>query len=524
MGSPLPGRAGRISLIRRAASKKDSQQYFGAGAARETLGRKTARSGLIRVGGQFMNAILMLGTSIVLARLLTPRDFGLFAMVNSLFAFAGTIKDWGFPMATVQRETIGHDQVSALFWLTFKLNTAVTVAMALAAPAVAWFYGEPGLAKITVVMAAGFFFVGLGFQHESLLMRQMRFGTLMVAECAALVAGLLAVIVAAWLGAGYWALVIQSVTFGIVRSAGLWLVCGWRPARPGRRGEAGADIRGLLSYGAHYTGFRVLRHASRNADRVLIGYFRGATAVGYYDNAFRWSHNAIQNVYLPLQGVAVASFSRLQSDPAAYRAAVRRGIQPILAVVMPLLVFAALDAHLLIPVVFGDRWIEAVPLFRLLCVSAIATSLTRLTTWLYLSRGDTDRQLRWALLTAPLMILAVVVGIRWGTQGVAVGVAVVTWLLMYPTLAYCVRGTPIRMGDLLGPAAGPAAGSVIATFALLASMRLLPVPDSEAWRLTIHVVVFALTYALAWCFIPGGRRSARDLIRLMTGSRITPAA
>ena len=498
------------------SSLADPNWYMHTDALRVNLRERSVRSGFIQIGSQVVQLALMIGSAMVLARLLTPGDYGLLAMVSSLTAFVGSFSNFGFPMATVHRERVDHRQVSALFWVNLKLNMLIALLMALMAPALARFYGEARLTAITLVMAVGVFCSGLADQHRSLLTRQMRFGRLMLIEVGSMLAGIVVGVWSALLGASYWALVFQFLTAALTRTVATWLVCGWCPDwQAWRLRTLNPELRSMLSYGAHLTGFRVLAHIGRNLDRVLVGYFSGAAAVGVYDNAFRWSLYPVQEVYPSLVGVAVAGLSRMQDDPEAYRASLRKALLPVFGLVMPALAFMFAEAQSVILVLLGDQWSEAVPLFRILCIAGFAASMARVTKWLYLSLGETKRQFRWGLIYSPVMVLAVAIGVRWGAFGVAVGFTVATCLLTYPGIAFCLKNSHLSMRDFFGIVWRPALASVAAALLLLAVGAVIPSGRSVAVGLLVKLAAFGLAYLTLWVGMPGGKQAAADVLRIV---------
>jgi PST family polysaccharide transporter len=477
--------------------------------------RRALEGGLVQLGGQAALAVVSVVSTMILARLLRPADFGLLAMVAPLTVLVGTFRELGLTMATVQAPTLETRQSSGLFWLALALNVGVALLLVAAAPAAAWFYGEPRLVPITIALAVGVFFLGLSAQHEALLVRRMQFPALMRNVLRASLAGVAVAIGAALLGAGYWALVLQSVVFSGVRTAGIWRASPWRPAwlgwRPSRVLEG---VRDLVSYGVHYMGFQALGTVGRNTDRVLVGYYTGATGVGLYDAAYRWAHYPIQHVFPPLYGVAVSGLSRTQHDPDAYRAACRAGFVPVLAALLPVLAFMAVEAESAIRVLLGERWLAAAPVFRILCVAYFFNCMARLTTWLFLSRGNTRRQFRWALVYTPVMAAGAWIGVQWGVVGAAWGVAAATILLAGPRVAFCLADSPLTWGDFLGIVSRPALTSAAAAGALLAARRILPLPEGGPAWLAAAALVFAAAYAAAWATTPGGRREARRMLAL----------
>lgn len=475
---------------------------------------RSIRSGFLQMGSRAVQLLLLMGSGGVLARLLTPEDFGVFAMVISLTAFVSSFQDFGLPMATVHREQLDHRDISALFWVTVKLNLLLALLVVLMAPVLAWFYGDARLTAVTLVMATSLFGLALSSQHQSLLIRQMRFGTLTFIEVGSLVAGVSVGIVAGLLGAGYWALVYQLVVTDLGKSASLWVASEWRPAGYAQVRARTPAVRSMLSYGSYLTGFRVMDHIGLHLDRVLLGYFSSATAVGLYTNSQRWSFYPLDQVYLPLRNVAVASLSRLQTDPAGYRAACRGAFLPVFSLVLPALAFMFVESRDVILVLLGDQWLAAVPLFRVMCLAGFARAMIRVTGLLYISQGETRRQFRWGLVSTPIMVLAVALAVPWGPYGVAVGFTVGTCLLTYPTIAYCLKTSHLGMRDFLAILARPALASIGAAATLFAGDAFLSAGRGPVVHVLIKLTVFGVLYLAFWVGMPGGRRATADLALL----------
>ena len=273
----------------------DSEWHIRLDSTHSDLSERSVHSGFIRIGGQGIQLILVIVSGMVLARLLTPEDFGLFALANSLIVLVNTFRDFGLRMATVHQETVNHQQVSAIFWLNLKLNFLVVLFIILMAPVIAWFYGDARLTAITLIQAIGIFGLNLSSQHESLLIRQMRFSTLTFIELGSMFAGIAVGIGLSLLEFGYWALVYQFLVTNLTKSVLTWLLCGWHPTRLSAF-TANPDIRSLVSYGGHYTGFKVLTHISHKLDIILLGAVSSPREVGLYQNAFRWAFFLIQQL------------------------------------------------------------------------------------------------------------------------------------------------------------------------------------------------------------------------------------
>ncbi|NDJ17666.1 lipopolysaccharide biosynthesis protein [Myxacorys almedinensis] len=478
------------------------------------LERRSLQSGLTTIAAQPIKLAIGVGSTAILARLLTPADFGLVAMAAPLLAFVDSLTNFGLETVTIQRSQLDHQQTSAIFWLSLRINSVVIGGMMAMAPVMAWFYQEPELVGITLAMAIGVFSVCLTSQHQALLRRQLKFEVVTVLEVSALGAGAMIAIAAAWIGWGYWALVLQVVVMQVIQSFASWQVCGWRPVRVIKTPELDANLRSMMSYGGHLTGFRFISRLGNQLDRILIGYFSNASALGLYHVAYRWAYFSFEQIYNPLFNVAVSSLSRAQHDPQLYRRYCRQGLTPIFSVCMPLLTFSFIEAQTLILLLLGNQWLEAVPLFRLLTLAVFVGSMHRVTKWLYVSIGQTQRQFRWGLLHSSVMIVAVSIGAHWGAFGVAMGYTIAICLLTLPSVTFCLKTSPLSLGDFLGVVWRPALGSVLAGLILFSSRFLLPNLDNAIVDAAVKFIIFGVAYLSIWISFPGGRQTAARALQM----------
>ena len=193
---------------------------------------KAIRGGAARLAAQAANLLVRTGSLVVLARLLSPRDFGLVGMVTALTGMLTLFRDFGLSAAAVQRPDITTDQHSNLFWINVLLGALLALVTLAAAPAIAAFYDEPRLVGVAAVLGTAFLFNAVGIQHSALLQRQMRFTAMAVIGVASLMASTAIAIGGAAIGYGYWALVASSVAAPLVASIGFWLAAGWVPGMP----------------------------------------------------------------------------------------------------------------------------------------------------------------------------------------------------------------------------------------------------------------------------------------------------
>ncbi|MFQ5510400.1 MAG: lipopolysaccharide biosynthesis protein [Candidatus Krumholzibacteriia bacterium] len=491
-------------------SERGPQQYLDVDHLTGDLRRRSVRGGALTIGNQGAKFILTLGSTAILARILTPEDFGLIAMVMAIIGFIATFKDMGLAMATVQRHDIRHDQVSTLFWINLGASFLIMALTASVAPLFAWLYDEPRVRLITMALAITVIFSGLTVQHQALLRRQMRFAAIAAIEISAMTIGLATAVACALAGLGYWSLVLAPITKEVATAAGVWAACGWRPGRPARR----SGVRTLLSFGAHLTGFNLINYFARNLDKVLIGRYYGAAPAGLYTKAYALVLLPIQQINVPLTAVAVPTLSRLQGQLDRFRAYYRRGVMLAVAAGMPVIAFLFVDAERAVLTVLGDQWIEAVGIFRALAPAAFFGTFNVATGWVYVTLDQTHRQFRWGIFASAFTVAAFAVGLRWGALGVGTAFSAAVVLLRVPALVYCFRPTPLGLSDFVAAVWRPFTASLVAGAALHIVGRSIDLPIAVGARLVIDFALYLVCYAVVWVGLPHGRRSAIDLLRL----------
>lgn len=485
--------------------------YFDVKHVKQNLEQRVFQSGVVNILGHAALLGIALGAGMILARLITPTSFGLFAIVISLTDITESFRTLGLREAVTQREEVTHEQVSTLFWVNMRLTTLIVAGVLVVAPIVAIVYGEPVIWPIMSIMAGVLFLRALPIQHESILRRQMSFRTLMGGEVLSLGLGSVVAIVTALMGAQYWALVYREVVRYGTFCLFIWLMVKWRPLPYAARMSITNDqnIKGLLKFGGNYTLAKMVLYVGRNFDAIALGYFAGSTALGFYDKAYRWSLYPLRQVHLAILNVAVSSMSRVKDEITAFKLLARQILLPVFTIVMGMIGFFFLNAENIILILLGDQWLNSIPLFRILCIAAFATSLERITKWFYLSMGETNRQFRWSLVYAPVMIVAILIGVQWGAMGTAIAFTTATVLLTLPSIVFCLTITPLSVGEFFEIASHPILTTFGAAGAFTLASMYLPMPANiilaTVWAGLIYSVVFGLT----WLVLPNGVRHAR---------------
>lgn len=478
------------------------------GAAGDLRGR-AVRGGALSMGSQLVKLVVQIGTTAVLARLLSPSEFGLVAMVIPFVTFLQLLQDAGLASITVQRPDITSEQVGVLFWTNVAVAAVLTVLLMLMAPAIAAFYGDPRLTPIAIAFAALLVPAASSVQHRALLQRALNFRVLVAIDIGMQLAATAVSISMAWAGFGPWALVGHTAALTLAQIPLLWIVHPWRPGRP--RGFAGA--RELIRSGSQIAGYNLLNFLARNVDNVLIGKVWGDAAVGLYGRAFNLMLTPIWQINAPLGAVALPMLSRLADQPARYRSAYRQVLEKLLLLTVPGIAVLVTASDAVVTVLFGRQWLEAAPILSALGVAALVQPVNFSTNWLFVSQGRSADLLRWGLVSAPVQIAGILIGLPWGPMGVAVGFAATNVLVLTPLLWWRVGSGHFSAGDLARTVLPFAIGAALTALALLLT-RPLQAGLHPLLLLAAAGAVSYLIQLLVLLALPGHRRVVVDVLTL----------
>jgi PST family polysaccharide transporter len=468
---------------------------------------------LISQGAQF---VLGSVSTIVLARLLTPADFGIVAMVTAITSLGQAFADLGLSEATIQRTEITHEQVSTLFWVNIAIGSGLTLFTMMLAPVLVWFYREPRLFDIALVMSFTFLIGGLRVQHTALLKRQMRFSALAIRDVMSLVVGVPLAIILALRGAGYWAIVALPLATNVTQVTLSWLMVRWLPSLPRR----GAKVRSLISFGGNVAASYFVTNIVRSADSILIGWYWGANPLGLYSRAYNLLMLPIRQLNGPAGSVAVPVFSRLETDPERFARYYLRAINLIVWIAAPIFAFLFVAARPVIVLVLGHKWEGATPVFQILVISALGQLMLDSSGWLLISRGLSQRLLKLLLIVSPFMIASFAFGLPFGIKGVALCGSLVLLAISPWILSFTFRGTNLNLRRLGGAIAYPVLISLVTAVLAKLALRSINAQDTIP-QLLIVALSFVVSYLLSLA-IPAVRRELMTFSALLNRSESAP--
>ena len=407
------------------------------------LGRRAVRGAAVTSVGQALRIVIQLASVVIMARLLSPADHGLFAMVMSIAGIAEVFRDFGLSQAAVQAPTLSRAQRSNLFWINSAIGAALAVLVFLSSWGIAALYGREELAPLAQLASLAFLVNGLATQHRAGLNRALRFGALAIADVVASVAGLGVGVSLALAGAGPWALVAQLLgsslaTLVLVVALGRWL-----PGLPRR----GVPIRGFIRFGWNLVAMQLVTYVGSNVDAVVIGTRFGAAPLGIYNRAFQLVMHTAGQLRAPITSVAVPVLSRLQGEGDRFWAFVRVGQVGLGYTIVVALSFVIGAAAPVTALLLGPRWSEAAPVLSLLAVAAVFQTLNSASYWAYIAKGVTGPLFRYNLVSVAIKVACILIGSQWGMLGVAVGYAIapaLSWPISLFWISRVLPGVPVR--------------------------------------------------------------------------------
>jgi O-antigen/teichoic acid export membrane protein len=433
---------------------------------------------------------LMFVISVILARLLSPREFGLVAMITVITSFAAIFAELGFSAALVQKQDIQQEQLSSVFWLNVGAGLLLTLVFAAGAPLISRFYREPMLTPLTIFISTSFLISSLNIVQNTLLTKALDFRTLSIVELSAvLVAGIISIAMAL-AGFGAWSLAAQSVLISAVTAVLLWILSDWRPSLLFRW----TAVKALLGFSMSLFGTKVLNYWVRNIDYLLIGRFLGSDPLGVYSRAYDVMLFPLASVSRVLSRVMFPSMSIIQENKPRVANLYLRMTRTIALITFPMMLGLFVTVEPFVLVVFGPQWIGMIPVLRILSLVGMTQSIGTLNGNLYLSQGRADLQLKVGLVLKTNAILGIVIGLQWGIVGVAVGYAIASFINSYPSFYFAGRLVHLTFRELLRNLAGVFGCAAAMALLVWAAGMLLPAAWSQSARLAAQVLLGVIVY------------------------------
>ncbi len=439
-------------------------------------------------GTQVFSLIIFL----LLARLLTPETFGLIALANVFLAFMRIFLDQGFAKALIQREHLEPEHLDAAFWSQVGSGILLTTITFLAADLVAGVFEQPKLIPILQSLSLIFIINSLSRVHDAILCREFVFKVIAMRSLLATIISGTVGITMAFAGYGVWSLVTLNITAELVSLIVIWGTVDWRP----KLRFSLRHFQDLSSFGIYLLALKFIKFFAKRTDNLLIGYFLGEVALGYYAIAYRILEVMTQLLVKTVDKVALPTFSRLQTEPERFRQLFYQTTQFTSLIAFPTFLGVVVFAPELILTLFGKQWIPATGAMQILAVEGILLAVSLFHKSVFMSMGKPSWTVRISLLNATANLIACLIAVRWGIVAVALAYVISSYLV-FPISQWAVnRLIEIELVTYLQRFITPVFSSAIMVGAIIVAKHLLSETIDPKLLLIIGTAIGVLVYAL----------------------------
>lgn len=384
--------------------------------------------------------------SIILARLLSPDDFGLFAMITVFLNFGLLFKDFGFGHALIYQKDVSKTEYDSVFVLNMLTGVTLTTIFFLLAPAIANFYDEPRLANLTKVFSVVFFIQSFGLVNLIELKKSIDFKSLAVIENASLLVSSLIAIGLAFYGLGVWSLIVRTIMNMTLRTIIVFFVSNYRPAFNLNI----KVIKKLWRYSMEVSFNGFLTYWMRNLDNLMIGKMLGQQSLGVYNIAYQIMLFPISSISNVIKDVLFPSFSSIKNDINIIRSVYLKVIQTIALITFPILASISILSDSFVLILLGEQWSSMVTILPLLALVAIPQSIFTVNGTLYLNTGRPDIPLKINIISLPIYAIGFYLGLKLnGVIGLVYAYIIIYAILIIPIYYFSAKNIKLDLKDFI---------------------------------------------------------------------------
>ncbi|MGA0199257.1 MAG: MOP flippase family protein [Prochlorotrichaceae cyanobacterium] len=443
--------------------------------------------------------VLFFITFLILARVLGPAAFGLVSMANVFIHFVQALLGQSFADAIVQRKDLEPEHLDTAFWINLAIGLTLFLIGMISAPWIALGFKQLELTAIIRWLSFSVVLNALSSTHQAILRRDLNFKSLAVRQLTGQSVGSIVAIVMSFSGFGVWSIVSQQLLSNLVGTALLWKITAWRPQFRVSR----SHFQDLFDFGINVVGMNILVFISLRSDDLLIGYYLGPVALGYYSVAYRLLVTVTQLLTDTIRQIVLPTFARLQDDLDKMRQAFYTATELVSFVALPAFLGMAILAPELVLALFGEQWSNSIPVMQILAVVGLLRSFFNFSGAVMMSLGKPSWNLGIMTLDTIAKVIAFRIGVEWGIITVALGLLIVT-----------ISATPLRLWVLqkllkfnlltyLGRYTHPFLSSGLMMIAIYGSKRVLQGQLDPKVLLGIYIVIGTVTYFLSlWTIAP----------------------
>ncbi len=459
----------------------------------ERIGARTREASVWVFAEEVYLWVIGFGGRIFLARLLSPREFGIVALVLLVQGLVLLLGLRGISAALIRHKEDEDTYANAAFWLTGIVGVLMGVIQIAVAPLAARIYREPILLPLLLVSSIAFFVTPWGATHAVLLQKHLRFRERALRHMVLNTINTAGTVVMALRGYGVWSVVIPPLLVDPIEAYVNWRLYDWRPRLVFDR----AHWREVINFGKHVLGADVLRYLIDNTDYMLLGRLAGARVLGLYSFAFRQAMFAMKQVTLGAMRITFPAFALQQDDPDGMRRSFSKMLLLLSSVTLPLQMGQFVLAREYIAVIYSPKWLPAVEAFRILLLYGTAVATASVGRQLLNVMGRPDLTWKYQAVVWPILVAGILLGVGAGINGVATAVGIILGLSSWLFLLYTCRLLGWPLTTALAPLGPPLASAAI-MLAVVGALRfaLIRAGASAVLILVACVPAGVVTYAV----------------------------
>lgn len=452
-----------------------------------SLKSKTISGLLWSFVGSFTNQIVTFFVGIILARLLSPAEYGLIAMTTTFIVFSQTFVDSGFGQALIRKNNCTQNDYSTVFYFNLIVGLTIFLILFSFAGIISDFFNEPQLKNIIRVLGLDLIFSSFTIIQKTILTKQIDFKLqTKVSFVSTVISGLVGVFMA-FNGFGVWSLVAKTLVATISTSSLLWMLSRWRPDFVFSK----VSFKELFGFGSKMLISNLIDRIYWNIYYVVIGKFFTAKTLGFYSRAEMFKNLPSQNITFLISGVAYPALSQLQDNNEILKEKFRILVRSTMYISFFTIIFMIVAGKELILILIGEKWIQSVGYLRLLCFGALFFPLIVLNTLLLKIKGKSNWYLKTQIITKFCSIPIIILGILYGIEVLIIG-TIIQQLLEFLLISIWVNklinyNFKSQLADILPSATIiTIAGICVYIFTLLSSYSLF-------LTFSLQIIIFLVT-------------------------------
>lgn len=392
------------------------------------LKQKTISSMIWNAIQRFGTMVISFVSNIVLARLLMPEDFGSIGMLAIFISISEVFIDGGFGSALIQKKNPTQDDYSTIFYWNLFVSSIVFLLLQLTAPYIAAFYHMPKLCNLLRVLSIILIINGFTVVQTNILTKKLSFKLIAKIRLVSISIAVVASIVAAYWGMGVWSLVLKNILAALIGSSLFWIYNKWRPSLL----FSWKSFKELFSFGGLMLLSSLMNSLFENLQGLVIGRWYSAKDMGFYSQAKRLDEIPSHSISQIVTQVSFPVFSQVADNKALLINTIRKNIITTTYIIFPLQAFLIAVAHPLVILILSDKWVEAIPFFRVLCVYSMFVSLNAINTNIYKAMGKSNYYFWVQLIKKIISVVLLIFGAQFGVMGVvwSVSISGIIWWII----------------------------------------------------------------------------------------------